>query len=71
MGGEGGVSDIFLRDESYSFGHLEPHAKFQNHSLSPYGLYFYKKKKKKEEKEILLIIKDSLATAEVSAGGCG
>ena len=39
MGCEGGVSELFLRVQSYSFGHLVPHAKFQNHSLPPSGRF--------------------------------
>ena len=39
MGGEGGVSDFFLRFQSYSFGNSGPHAKFQNRSLAPSGLF--------------------------------
>ena len=39
MGGEGGVSEIFVILQSYSFGHLGPHAKFQNRSFTPSGLY--------------------------------
>ena len=33
VGGEGGVSEFFLRFQSYSFGNSGPHAKFQNRSL--------------------------------------
>jgi hypothetical protein len=36
VGGEKGVS-VFLH--SYSFGYLVPHAKLQNCSLSPSGLF--------------------------------
>ena len=32
VGGEGGVSEFFLRLQSYSFGYLGAHAKFQNRS---------------------------------------
>ena len=39
VGGEGGVSEIFLRVQSYSFGYFGPHAKFQNRSLSHSGLF--------------------------------
>jgi hypothetical protein len=35
VGGEGGVSEFYLRFQSYSFGNLGPHAKFQNRSLAP------------------------------------
>ena len=36
---KGGVSEIFVILQSYSFGHLGPHAKFQNCSFTPSGLY--------------------------------
>ena len=49
--------------QSYSFGHLGPHAKFQNRS--------YFRLVGEEEGGDLLIIKASLATTEVSAEGCG
>ena len=39
VGGEGGVSDFFLRFQSYYFGYSGPHAKFQNRSLAPSGLF--------------------------------
>ena len=39
VGGEGGVSEIVLRLQTYSFGHLGPHAKFQNRSFTPSGLF--------------------------------
>ena len=39
VGGEVGVSEIFLRFQSYYFGNSGPHAKFQNRSLAPSGLY--------------------------------
>ena len=39
VGGEGGVSEFCLRFQSYSFGNSGPHAKFQNRSLPPSGLY--------------------------------
>jgi hypothetical protein len=39
VGGEGGVSEFCLRFQSYSFGNLGPHAKFQNRSLPLSGLY--------------------------------
>ena len=35
VGGEGGVSEFYLRFQSYSFGNSGPHAKFQNRSLAP------------------------------------
>ena len=38
MEGKGG--DLFLRVQSYSFGHLGPHAKFQNRSLPPSWLFW-------------------------------
>ena len=41
VGGEGGVSDFFLMFQSYSFGNSGPHAKFQNRSLSPSGLFLF------------------------------
>ena len=44
-----------------SFGYLGPLAKFQNHSLSPSGLFLVNVRRR--------IIKASLATTEVSAGG--
>ena len=53
--------------QSYSFGNSGPHAKFQNRSLSPSGLILVSE----EDEQELLIIKASLASAEVSAGGCG
>ena len=39
VGGEGGVSEFCLRFQSYSFGNSGPHAKFQNRSFPPSGLY--------------------------------
>jgi hypothetical protein len=39
VGGEGGVSEICLRLQTYSFTHLGPHAKFQNCRISPSGLF--------------------------------
>ena len=39
VGGEGGVSEIFLRLQSYSFGYLGAHANFQNRSLPLSGLF--------------------------------
>ena len=39
VGGERGVSEFLLRFQSYSFGNLGPHAKFQNRSLPPSGLF--------------------------------
>ena len=39
MGGKGGIWEIILRLQSYSFCHLGPHAKFQNRSLPPSGLF--------------------------------
>ena len=39
VGGEGGVSEFFLRFQSYSFGNSGPHAKIQNRSLPPSGLF--------------------------------
>jgi hypothetical protein len=39
VGGEGGVSECVLRFQSYSFGSSGQHAKFQNRSLPPSGLY--------------------------------
>ena len=39
VGGEGGVSEFVLRFQLYSFGNSGPHAKFQNRSLPPSGLY--------------------------------
>ena len=39
VGGEGGVSEFFLRFLSYSFGNSGPHAKFQNRRLPSSGLY--------------------------------
>ena len=62
MGGEGGVSDFFLRFQSYSFGNSGPHAKFQNRSLAPSRL------KGSRWEELFLKLKASLASAEVSAG---
>jgi hypothetical protein len=53
--------------QSYSFGNSGSHAKFQNHSLSPCGLFLVSD----EDEQELLIIKASLATAEFSAGGFG
>jgi hypothetical protein len=40
VGGEGGVSELFLRFQLYSFGNSGTHAKFQNRSLLPSGLFF-------------------------------
>ena len=56
VGGEGGVSEYFLRFQSYSFGNSGPHAKFQNRSLPPSGLFLVSWRRKN-----LLIIKASLA----------
>ena len=39
VGGEGGVSEFFLRFQSYSFGNSGPHAKFQIRSLTDSGGY--------------------------------
>jgi hypothetical protein len=39
VGGEGGVSDFFLRFQSNSFGNSGLHEKFQNHSLPPSRLF--------------------------------
>jgi hypothetical protein len=39
VGGERGVSAFLLRFQSYSFGNSGLHAKFQNCSLPPSGLY--------------------------------
>jgi hypothetical protein len=39
VGVEGGVLEICLRFQSYSFGNSGPHAKFQNRSLPPSGLF--------------------------------
>jgi hypothetical protein len=39
VGVEGGVSELVLRFQSYSFGNSGPHAKFQNRSLPPSGLF--------------------------------
>ena len=64
MGGEGGVSDFFLRFQSYYFGYSGPHAKFQIRSLAPSRL----KGVRWEKKKMLLKLKASLASAEVSAG---
>ena len=47
VGGEGGVSDFFLRLQSYSFGHLGPYAKFQNRSLHTSGLYLVSRRRRK------------------------
>ena len=57
VGGEGGVSDFFLRFQSYCFGNSGPHAKFQNRSLPPSGLFLVSGRRRKN----LLIIKASLA----------
>ena len=38
VGVEGGVSEICLRFQSYSFGHSGAHAKFQNRILAPVRL---------------------------------
>ena len=51
--------------QSYSFGKSGPIAKFQNRSLSPSGLILVSEE---DEQELLMA---SLASAEVSAGGCG
>ena len=39
VGVEGGYQNFFLRFQSYSFGNLGPHAKIQNRSLPPSGLF--------------------------------
>ena len=39
VGGEGGLSELLFRFQSYSFGHSGPHTKFQNRSLPASGLY--------------------------------
>ena len=64
----GGVSEFCLGFRSYSFGNSGPHAKFQNCSLPPSGLFLVSED---EDEQDYTIIKASLATAEVSAGGCG
>ena len=63
-------SEYFLRLQSYSFGYLGPHAKLQNRSLPPSGLFLVSEDEDEDEQDYT-IIKASLATAEVSAGGCG
>ena len=65
MRGAGGVLDFCLKFQTYSFGHSGGHAKFQNHSFTPSGLFLVS-----DEEELLIIIA-TLATAEVSAGGFG
>ena len=42
VGGQGEVLEIFSRFQSYSFGYYGPHAKFQNRSCSPSGLFLVK-----------------------------
>ena len=64
MGGEGGVSEFYLRFQSYSFGNSGPHAKFQNRSLAPSRL----KGVRWEELDLLVKLKASLASVEVLAG---
>ena len=67
VGGEGGVSEYFLRFQSYSFGNSGPHAKFQNRSLAPSRLFGVRWEL--EELELILLkVKASLASADVSAG---
>ena len=39
VGEERKLSEFVLRFQSYSFGNTGPHAKFQNRSLPPSGLY--------------------------------
>ena len=68
MRGEGGVLEFCLKFQTYSFGHSGGHAKFQNHSFTPSGLFLVSDE---EDEEELLIIIATLATAEVSAGGFG
>jgi hypothetical protein len=63
VGGERGVSELYLRFQSYSFGNSGPHAKFQNRSLAPSRL-----KGVSERRRNYTILKASLASAEVSAG---
>jgi hypothetical protein len=48
VGGEGGggVSDFVLRFQSYSLGNSGPHAKFQNRSLIPYGLFLVSRRRR-------------------------
>ena len=41
VGGEWGVSEFFLRFQSYSLGNSGPHTKFKNRSLSPSGLFLF------------------------------
>ena len=43
VGGEGGVLEFCLRFQSYSFGNSGPHAKVQNRSLPPSGLYLFRR----------------------------
>jgi hypothetical protein len=46
VGGEGGVSDFLKRFQSYSFGNSGPHAKFQNRSLAPSGLFLVSRRRR-------------------------
>jgi hypothetical protein len=64
VGGKEGVSEFYLRFQSYSFGNSGPHAKFQNRSLAPSRL----KGVSGRRRRIYTILKASLASAEVSAG---
>ena len=63
VGGERGLSEFFLRFQSYSFGNSGPHAKFQNRSLALSRL-----EGSSGRRRILLKVNASLASAEVSAG---
>ena len=45
---KGGIR-IFLRLQSYSFGQLGPHTKFQNRSLHPSGLFLVSEEEEEED----------------------
>ena len=63
---KGGII-IFVQGDMLFFWSLRTHAKFQNRSLPPSGLILVSGLIRR--RRFLLIIKASLATAEVSAGG--
>ena len=47
--GEGGVLEFCLKFQTYSFGHSGGHAKFQNHSFTPSGLFLVSKEDEEDE----------------------
>ena len=66
-----GVLEILSKFQTYFFGHSGGHAKFQNCSFTPPGLFLVSEGEEEEGGEELLIIIATLATAEASAGGFG